>query len=244
MPICPTCAYQRRPSDTHVHAGICPRCGVVYVRAAAASVASAESESEPVVERQAFLDWITEPPERVDEVALYARLACGIALALWTLYFIFHGLDWEVIGGSFMHNINLAFHEFGHIFFSPFGEFMTILGGSLFQVLWPWTFLVAFLLKYRDTFAASIMLWWSGQSLLDLSPYIADAYTRGLPLVGGGGEESHDWGNLLTMTGLLDSHLTLARSAFFFGSVIMLAALLWMARTLWRQRELLGANAN
>ena len=67
------------------------------------------------------------------------------------------------------------------------------------------------------------MLWWSGQNLVDLSPYIADAYYRGLPLVGGGGEDSHDWGNLLTMTGLLDSHMTLARTAFFCGSVTMLA---------------------
>ena len=36
---------------------------------------------------------------------------------------------------------------------------------------------------------------------IDVSPYIADAPYRVLPLVGGLGEESHDWGNLLTMTG-------------------------------------------
>jgi hypothetical protein len=119
---------------------------------------------------------------------------------------------------------------------------MTILGGSLFQVIWPWTFLFAFLFKYRDTFAASLMLWWSGQSFVDLSPYIADAYYRGLPLVGGAGEESHDWGNLLTMTGMLESHMSLARTSFFIGSVMMIAALVWAALAL-RQQWLIVSNA-
>jgi len=159
--------------------------------------------------------------------------------AVWSLYFIFNGIDWEVIGGSFMHGVNLMFHEFGHLFFRPFGEFMTILGGSLFQVIWPWTFLFAFLLKYRDTFAASLMLWWSGQSFVDLSPYIADAYYRGLPLVGGGGEESHDWGNLLTMTGMLESYMSIARLSFFIGSLMMLVAMAWAALALRQQWQVL-----
>ena len=38
---------------------------------------------------------------------------------------------------SFLHLINLLFHEAGHIIFSPFGQFMTMLGGSLMQVLVP-----------------------------------------------------------------------------------------------------------
>lgn len=246
LPLCAKCGYQRLATDTHVHAGVCPRCGIVYSLAAAPQVvAAAEDEDTDVtpVERQGFLDWLTEPPERVDEVALYARAACGVGFAAWTLYFIANGIDWDTIGGSFLHSINLAFHEFGHVFFRPFGEFMTILGGSLFQVLWPCVLLLAFLFKYRDTFAAGLMLWWSGQNLVDLSPYIADAYYRGLPLVGGGGEESHDWGNLLTMTGLLDSHLGLARAAFFCGSVTMLVALGWMGRAWWRQRELQQSNS-
>jgi hypothetical protein len=31
--------------------------------------------------------------------------------------------------------INLPFHEAGHILFSPFGDFLMTLGGSLTQVL-------------------------------------------------------------------------------------------------------------
>lgn len=237
--ICPKCQYRRTAIDNQLHADVCPACGIVYSKWLASQT---ETDDDILIEpeiRQTFFQWITEAPERVDSVAFWARAICAVLFAIWTLYFIFNAIDWEVIGGSFMHNINLMFHEFGHLFFSPFGEFMTILGGSLFQVIWPWTFLLAFLLKYRDTFAASLMLWWSGQSFVDLSPYIADAYYRGLPLVGGGGEESHDWGNLLTMTGLLESYLGIARLSFLIGSVMMLAAMVWAALVLRQQWEVL-----
>jgi hypothetical protein len=105
-------------------------------------------------------------------------------------------------------------------------------------------FVWAFLFRHRDTFAASLMLWWSGQNFIDLSPYIADAYYRGLPLVGGGGEESHDWGNLLTMTGLLEQYLPIARLSFGLGAIMMCLALGWSARVLWRQWRALQTDAH
>ena len=76
-----------------------------------------------------------------------------------------------------------------------------------------WLMLV-FVLKQRDNFAASIMLCWCGQNFIDLSPYINDAQYRSLPLVGGGGEESHDWGNLLTTMNLLDKTHSIAQASF------------------------------
>lgn len=235
MLTCPKCQYQRLSSDQHIHPEICPGCGIVYSK----WIAKQNPEQHDIIVkpaiRQSFLQWLTEAPEQVDYIAFWSRAVCASLFTLWSLYFILNGIDWEAIGSSFMHGVNLMFHEFGHLFFSPFGEFMTILGGSLFQVLWPWTFLFAFLFKYRDTFAASLMLWWSGQSFVDLSPYIADAYYRGLPLVGGGGEESHDWGNLLTMTNMLESHMSLARTSFFIGSVMMLVAMGWSALVLRQQ---------
>jgi len=242
MATCPACQYTRTADDSGVHADICPRCGIVYWKWLQKHSADATEATVAVKsgEKQTLLEWLTEAPESVDAMAFWARAAGALGFALWTLYFISHGIDWEIIGGSFLHGVNLAFHEFGHLFFSPFGRFMTILGGSLFQVLWPWTFLLAFLFKYRDTFAASIMLWWGGQNFIDLAPYIGDAYYRGLPLVGGGGEESHDWGNLLTMTGLLEQYQAIARASFFIGSVMMIAALVWAGMTLrvqWRLLE-------
>ncbi|MGH8499005.1 MAG: hypothetical protein ACRERV_09400 [Methylococcales bacterium] len=243
MTRCPKCQYQRLAVDSQVHSDICPACGIVYSKWLAKQNEVQEAISiEPEI-RQSFFQWLTEAPEKLDDIAFWARAICALLFAIWTLYFIVNGISWEVLGGSFMHNVNLIFHEFGHLFFRPFGEFMTILGGSLFQVIWPWTFLFAFLFKYSDTFAASLMLWWSGQSFVDLSPYIADAYYRGLPLVGGGGEESHDWGNLLTMMDMLESHMRLARISFFIGSVMMVAALVWAALVLRQQWQVLKQSA-
>ena len=116
--------------------------------------------------------------------------------------------------------------------FLPFGRFMAILGGSLFQVLMPLALMAAFVLKQRDAFGASVMLWWAGQSLVDLSPYIADAVDRGLPLVGGAGEDSHDWGNLLTMMHLLGHTQAIARICFALGVLAMIAGLAWGAHIL------------
>ena len=42
---------------------------------------------------------------------------------------------------------NLVFHEAGHVIFSPLGRFMTVLGGSLFQILVPLLCMVAFLTR-------------------------------------------------------------------------------------------------
>jgi hypothetical protein len=48
-----------------------------------------------------------------------------------------------------------------------------------------------------------------------------------LPLVGGRGEESHDWGNLLTMMEALGSTRAVANCSFGLGAILIVAALLW-----------------
>ncbi|MFL6657916.1 MAG: hypothetical protein ACJ8GW_07600 [Massilia sp.] len=244
---CPKCAYQRLPTDAHIHPGVCPACGIAYqkylVRQANLPQAAAveldyETVAPPLVRLQARL---LEAPATVDATTLGGRAAAWCALALWACWFTIHGVDWELIGSSFLHSVILPFHEFGHVLFRPFGRFMTILGGSLFQVLMPLGLMLVFLLRQRNTFAASAMLWWAGQSLVDLSPYIADAQTRALPLVGGAGEESHDWGNLLTMTGMLAHTHTLSRLCFAAGVIVMFAGLAWGAVLLRLQYGKLGA---
>ena len=63
------------------------------------------------------------------------RLAVVLAVAIWTVSLVTAPMN-DVMD-SFLHMINLPFHEAGHILFSPFGRFMTILGGSLMQLLVP-----------------------------------------------------------------------------------------------------------
>jgi hypothetical protein len=256
MKTCPKCHYHRQTSDNHVHAEICPACGIAYQKwidrqqantlpeNTDAELIANECEDQYPTSLQAQL-WaqFTAVPARVDSATLWGRGATWLALALWAAYFTLHGIDWEIIGGSFLHNINLAFHEFGHVFFAPFGEFMMILGGSLFQVAMPLGLMLAFSLYQGDNFGASVMLWWCGQSFVDIAPYIRDAEYRALPLVGGGSEDSHDWGNLLTMLDAVDSCYALAHTSFVTGVLLMLAGLGWGAWQLKEQHALLQPSS-
>src|SRR5690606_31724218 len=132
-----------------------------------------------------------------------------------------HGVDWLWIGGSFLHSVNLPFHEYGHLMFSPFGTFWMFLGGSLFQILLPLFPLAYFMVWQRDNFAAAMMLWWCGQNFIDVAPYIADAQLRAIPLTSGR-EESHDWWNLLQMANALDWADAYANLCFTLGSSVIL----------------------
>lgn len=234
---CPKCGYARQSKDANIHEGICPACGIAYQKWLARqqlidntpdnNIEEDEPSAEDIPLSLQLKMLLTEIPEKIDPTAFWGRIIALAVLAVWSGYFALHGIDWEIIGGSFLHNINLAFHEFGHVFFSPFGNFMMILGGSLFQVLLPLVPLVAFVIQQRDNFAASVMLWWCGQNFIDVAPYIQDAEYRALPLVGGASEDFHDWGNILTSLDAVSSCYTLAKASFAFGCLIMLAGLLW-----------------
>jgi len=245
MTECPKCHYQRRTIDAQVNSDICPACGTVYAKWIArhqtaetdTTTLIINSDDEDIETRQTFREFITYVPENIDPAVFWARVVTLACFGLWSFYFISAGVDWEKIGSSFLHNPNLAFHEFGHVFFRPFGRFMTILGGSLFQVLMPLGLMLVFMIKQRDNFAASIMLWWSGQNFIDVSPYIDDAQYRMLPLVGGGGEESHDWGNLLTMMDALEKTHKVAHASFNLGAFMILLAMLWGAYILRLQKK-------
>jgi hypothetical protein len=123
--------------------------------------------------------------------------------------------------GRLLDSVDLAIHETGHIVFSPFGEIITALGGTLFQLIIPATFVVYFW-RRGDRYAAGFALWWVAQNLWNISVYIADARVQNLPLVGGG---EHDWTYLLGEAGWLANELALARAVHAAGVVTYLIAL-------------------
>ena len=165
------------------------------------------------------------------------RLARWLLLALlgwWTVRFAVNPLGNDAFwGASFLHLINLPFHEAGHVFFSPFGDFMTSLGGSLTQLLVPGICAVSFR-RRDDWFATWICVWWAGQNMADLAPYIADARALELVLLGGatGAEvEGHDWEAILQALGWLHLDRRLGMGAHVAGSVAMVgsvAAAAWL----------------
>ena len=123
--------------------------------------------------------------------------------------------------GRLLDSVDLAIHETGHIVFSPFGEIITALGGTLFQLIIPATF-VGYFWRRGDRYAAGFALWWVAQNLWNISVYIADARVQILPLVGGG---EHDWTYLLGEAGWLANELDIARAVHAAGVVIYLIAL-------------------
>ncbi len=150
------------------------------------------------------------------------------------------------LGSAVLNNANLVFHEAGHVIFIPLGRFMTILGGSLFQVLVPLLCMVAFLTRHLEPFAASVTLWWSGQSMIDLAPYINDARAQRMILLGGftGRDRPgyHDWNNLLGQLGWLNFDHTLANLVHYAGSALILLSLLWGLYLLLSQYSQLTAD--
>lgn len=115
--------------------------------------------------------------------------------------------------------LDLGIHEMGHFIFMPFGEFMHILGGSLFQCLVPLIALAGFL-QIRMYFAATLTFCWLGLNFFDVATYIADAEMRVLPLVGPGSlgvgtndqalDQGHDWYQLLSRMDQLNNDLAIA----------------------------------
>jgi len=130
--------------------------------------------------------------------------------------------------GCFLDLVNLAFHEAGHLFFSPFGTTMHFLGGTLGQLLVPAGLAVYFVKARQKPFAAAACAWWLGESLVNISVYMSDARDLALPLVGGG---DHDWNNLFYAFGLLGQESVAAVSAWTHrcGTIVMVLGLAWLA---------------
>jgi len=123
--------------------------------------------------------------------------------------------------GRLLDSVDLAIHEAGHLVFAPLGEFMGLLGGTLFQLIMPGAFL-AYFRRRGDGYAAGVVLWWVAQNLWNISVYAADARSRALPLVGG---DEHDWHHILLRLELLQHDWLVAKVIHFAGILVFGAAL-------------------
>ena len=149
------------------------------------------------------------------------KLIFAIAATLYVLW-----IAYDPMQGSFLDNVDLPIHETGHLLFRPFGEFMMVAGGSLFQVIFPIVF-VGYFIWQRSFYSAAIVTLWVGQSILNVWVYASDAVVMQLVLTSGftGSEGSfHDWNYMLTHFGLLDSTKGVAKIIRFAGTVTIIAA--------------------
>jgi hypothetical protein len=118
--------------------------------------------------------------------------------------------------------INLFIHEAGHLFFSPFGFMMKMLGGSLMQLLVP---LAAIVVWYRrDKMNAHYFLFWLGESMVNVSVYVGDAPYRRLRLITSGA--IHDWYTILSRLGMLGSAETIASFLRVIGILMIIGSVI------------------
>ena len=225
----------------------CPACGLYMHkwpprRFAKSVLAQRAARDRALAEDDAATDsWradlLTLPGQEAGDPALLAVRAAVLAgLAAWGLFLMTRDVTDGEVFQSFMHNILLPIHEAGHVLFMPFGEFLTIAGGSLFQVLLPLVIGIAFLRKNRDPFGAAVCLWWTGMSFIDLAPYIYDALQPQLMLLGGhtGEDGPHDWIYLLDALGSLPHAQAWGRWVRNLGGALSLLAVAWGALILQR----------
>lgn len=240
---CPRCGHEQT-----VSAAECAGCGVILAKAlpprARPLPPPADGAEEEDAGESSLLDHagrLLLREEPADSATLIGRLVLFCALLAWTWMFAAASVASNAAGSSWLHLIDLVFHEAGHVLFLPFGAFMTTLGGSLLQLIVPAVLMAVFLTRHRDPFGAAVSWWWFGQNLIDLAPYINDARNLQLVLLGGrtGAEvEGHDWERILMTLGWLHLDHTLARLAHAAGAIIMLTACVWAAFLLmahWRR---------
>lgn len=247
--ICPKCGHERQPSDTGPE-DHCPACGLNYKKWMKQRFKPESTPKEPLVTktRMAETPWwekltICHSYQKIDSVMLSGYSVVWLVCLIWGLYlmnleYYYMASNTRIdimmpeINNSFMHKVNLVFHEAGHVIFSAFGWFMGVLGGALMQSLVPLVVMFTFLFKEGNLFGAGVGLWWFGQSLIDIAPYINDARNGQMPLLGGTtGADSpgyHDFENILGYLGWMEYDHAIADFVDSLGGFIMILAIAWM----------------
>jgi hypothetical protein len=245
--ICPHCQFEQPDGNSE-----CPKCGIVFEKYLALQDLSEKASEEPQPSEESVseeegvtthgcylkgLFFFVKP----DTNPFYfgGRVIVFLIIFIWGWKFILTPLESNYTAQSFLHLVNLPFHEAGHIIFSPFGKFIKTLGGTLGQLLMPLICCAVLLFKTRDTFGASVASWWFAENFMDIAPYINDARAWELMLLGGvtGKDviDYHDWEYLLRKLGLLQYDHALASLSYTIGIILMLGAFVWGGYLLVKQ---------
>ncbi len=252
MMICPKCNFEQ--NDTNHE---CVKCGIVFEKYQASQQARNTAAPQPriaseqtAVEEEAGVLSIANQllfhvPEEVSAVSFWSRVILLAALFAWSWTFILPSIESNAAGHSFMHLVNLPFHEAGHLIFKPFGRIIHSLGGTLGQILMPLICMGVLVVKTRDTFGGAVVLWWVGQNFIDIAPYINDARSLTLPLLGGNtGRTSpygfHDWEFILKELHLAQYDHLFAGLSHKLGTGIMFLAFAWGVFVLVKQHKARG----
>lgn len=123
----------------------------------------------------------------------------------------------------FIQNVNLIFHEAGHVVLMFFGNLLHVLGGTIFEIGVPAIVIVHFA-RSKQWFSAAFASWWLSTAFLSVSIYASDARERVLSLITND-VSTHDWYNLLSMLGILKYDDIVG--GFFWACSLLSIVLMW-----------------
>ena len=156
------------------------------------------------------------------KLAVYAWLTVFFDQAATSFYTDRIAARWPAMLMLFRAWTFLPIHEAGHFLFMLFGRTIMLIGGSFWQIAFP---VLWFLIALRQrSHVAPFPLFWVGENMMDVSLYMRDAVYRYLPLLGGR-PSHHDWYQLFTMWGTMDSAETFADLMYYPGFVISAGAI-------------------
>lgn len=238
--ICPKCGAEQKEGNPE-----CIRCGVIFAKLTPEDYAPApqmvkegSNFSRKNNPASTLKSRLFGSGEEENPFFWAGRIVVYLIILIWGWKFMATPLASNYFAQTFWHGVNLVFHEAGHVIFGFFGSFLGVFGGTLGQILMPLICMGAFLF-YHNPFAASVTLWWTAESFLDIAPYINDARALQLPLLGGNigadNPDFHDWHHLLRDLGWLRYDHLLAVFAHRIGVLLMLISLVWGGYLLYRQ---------
>jgi hypothetical protein len=239
---CPKCDFEQQNQNLE-----CISCGIVFEKyyrlkdsRPSSQISTVLSQKRARTPLELFKGLFFYIKPETNPILLSCRVIFFIIIFIWGLKFIFTSMETNYVAESFWHLVNLPFHEAGHIIFSLFGKFIASLGGTLGQLLIPLLCLACFLIKTRDTFAAAFCLWWFGENFMDIAPYINDARSLTLPLLGGYTGDTvpygtHDWEYILNETGLITYDHSLAHFSYKLGILLMIISFIWGGYILFKE---------
>ncbi|MFA5056309.1 MAG: hypothetical protein WC562_09130 [Dehalococcoidia bacterium] len=147
-----------------------------------------------------------------------------VPYAFWLVFaYDFHFIDW----------LNLFIHEGGHFLFTFFGEWLHVLGGTLFQLFVPIGIAIYFL-YHRQKYESAFCGFWFGESLMYTADYMGDARVQALPLLGNG---EHDWHWIFSHMGVLEHCKGIAMFFHIIASIIVMVSLGYMLYNAFRKKK-------
>jgi hypothetical protein len=160
-----------------------------------------------------------------------SRQVAITALVFYGLFFLYAAFDPSNF--LFLDFANLAIHEAGHPLFaifsggaeSGFGYTLTILGGTLLELIVPFACASYFFIR-RESSGVAFCAFWFSENFLYIGTYMSDARSLALPLVGSG---DHDWEILFTQWNFLVHDQQIGHATRTLGWLGMLASICWFA---------------